>query len=144
MKLLEKMMNKKEYLKQGYKIRQEIKIQQDVLLELESNLDDMKAISYDKDKLQGGPLQDDSKIIDKIDDIIVVEEIIKAKNDELKRLQAKLFIEIDQMKDTDEKTLLKARYILNEKWEQIADRLYCSVRQVHRVHRRALENFVIM
>ena len=48
------------------------------------------------------------------------------------------------MKDTDEKTLLKARYILNEKWEQIADRLYCSVRQVHRVHRRALENFVII
>lgn len=137
-------MNKKEHLKQGYKIRQEIKIQQDILLELKSNLDDMKAISYNKDKLQGGPLQDDSKIIDKIDDIIVVEEIIKAKNDELKRLQAKLFIEIDQMEDIDEKNLLKARYILNEKWEQIAERLYCSVRQVHRVHRRALENFVII
>lgn len=137
-------MNKKEYLKQGYKIRQEIKMQQDVLLELESNLDDMKAISYNKDKLQGGPLQDDSKIIDKIDDIIVVEEIIRSKNKELKRLQAKLFIEIDQMEDIDEKNLLKARYILNEKWEQIAERLYCSVRQVHRVHRRALENFVIM
>ena len=137
-------MNKKQYLRQGYKIRQEIKIQRDILNELENNLDNVKSFDYSKDKLQGGPVQDDTVMIEKINRIIEVQEIIREKEAELKRLQANLYLEINRLTNTNEKILLQARYILNETWEQIAERLGYSVRQIHRVHSLALENFKII
>ena len=137
-------MTKKQYLRQGYKIRQEIKIQRDILNELENNLDNVKSFDYSKDKLQGGPIQDDTVMIEKINGIIEVQEIIRKKEAELKVLQANLYLEIDRLSNTNEKILLRARYILNETWEQIAERLGYSVRQIHRVHSSALENFKII
>lgn len=137
-------MTKKQYLRQGYKIRQEIKIQRDILNELENNLDNVKSFDYSKDKLQGGPVQDDTVMIEKINRIIEVQEIIREKEAELKVLQANLYLEIDRLSNTNEKILLRARYILNETWEQIAERLGYSVRQIHRVHSSALENFKIL
>lgn len=137
-------MTKKQYLKQGYRIRQEIKIQNDILLELRSNLDNVKGIDYSKEKLDGGLLQDDSNVVDRIDKIIEVEEIIKKKVEELKKFQTNLYLEILNLESTNEKLLLQARYILNETWEEIAERLGYSVRQIHRIHSSALENFKII
>lgn len=136
-------MTKKQYLRQGYKIRQEIKIQRDILIELENNLDNVKSFDYSKEKLQGGPIQDDTVMIEKINRILEVQEIIKEKEAELKRLQANLYLEINRLTNTNEKILLQARYILNETWEQIAERLGYSVMHIHRIHRAALENFKI-
>lgn len=134
-------MNKKEYLKQGYKLKQEIKSLEHTLEELESNLDDVKAIQYSKDKLEGGPLQDDTNIIEKIDKIIEVRNIIKDKLLELKTFQANLILEILKLNNTDEKNLLQARYIMNLTWEEISKELDYSLTQIHRIHRKALENF---
>ena len=137
-------MTKKQYLRQGYKIRQEIKIQRDILNELENNLDNVRSFDYSKDKLQGGPVQDDTVMIEKINRIIEVQEIIREKEAELKRLQANLYLEINRLTNTNEKILLQARYILNETWEQIAERLGYSVMHTHRIHRSALENFKML
>lgn len=137
-------MTKKQYLKQGYRLRQEIKIQRDILIELEYNLDNVKSFDYSKEKLQGGPIPDDSITVEKINRIIEVQEKIKEKELELKSFQAKLYLDIVKISDRNEKILLQARYILNETWEQIAERLGYSVRQIHRVHSSALENFKII
>lgn len=137
-------MTKKQYLRQGYKIRQEIKIQNDILIELENNLDNVKSFDYSKDKLQGGPVRDDTVMIEKINRIIEVQEIIKKRDFELKTFQANLYIEINRLSNTNEKILLQARYILNETWEQIAERLGYSVMHTHRIHRSALENFKML
>ena len=134
-------MTKKQYLKQGYKLKQEIKSLEQTLEELESNLDDVKAIQYSKDKLEGGPLQDDTNIIEKIDKIIEVENIVKEKLLELKTFQANLILEILKLNNTDEKNLLQARYIMNLTWEEISKELDYSLTQIHRIHRKALENF---
>ena len=137
-------MTKKQYLRQGYRIRQELKIQRDILNELENNLDNVKSFDYSKDKLQGGPVQDDTVMIEKINRIIEVQEIIREKEAELKVLQANLYLEIDRLSNTNEKILLRARYILNETWEQIAERLGYSVMHTHRIHSSALENFKML
>lgn len=134
-------MTKKQYLRQGYKLKQEIKSLEQTLEELESNLDNVKAIQYSKDKLQGGSLQDDTNIIEKIDKIIEVENIIKGKLLELKTFQANLILEILKLNNTDEKNLLQARYIMNLTWEEISKELDYSLTQIHRIHRKALENF---
>lgn len=131
-------MTKKQYLRQGYKLKQEIKSLEQTLEELESNLDNVKAIQYSKDKLQGGSLQDDTNIIEKIDKIIEVENIIKGKLLELKTFQANLILEILKLNNTDEKNLLQARYIMNLTWEEISKELDYSLTQIHR---KALENF---
>lgn len=134
-------MKKKEYLKQGYRLRQEIKIQRDLLIELEYNLDNVKSFDYSKEKLQGGKLQDDSITVEKINRIIEVEEKIKEKELELKNFQANLYLDIVKLTNRNEKILLQARYILNETWEEIAERLGYSVMHIHRIHKKALENF---
>lgn len=137
-------MTEKQYLKQGYRLRQEIKIQRDLLIELEYNLDNVKSFDYSKEKLQGGKLQDDSMTVEKINRIIEVEEKIKEKELELKNFQANLYLDIVKLTNRNEKILLQARYILNESWEEIAERLGYSVRQIHRIHSSALENFKII
>lgn len=134
-------MTKKQYLRQGYKLKQEIKSLEQTLEELESNLDNVKAIQYSKDKLQGGPLQDDTNIIEKIDKIIEVKNIIKEKLLELKTFQADLILEILKLKNINERLLLQGRYVMNLTWEEIAKELNYSVRQIHRIHKKALENF---
>lgn len=133
-------MNKKQYLKQGYKLRKEIKSDEEVLEELNENLDGLKALQ-NSEKVQGGPLKDDSRIIEKIDKIIEVEEEIKKKLLALKSFQAKLYQEIELVQDMNQRVLLKNRYIFNLTWEQIAERLGYSITQTHRIHKKALENF---
>lgn len=134
-------MTKKEYLRQGYKIRQEIKIQEDVLKELHEGLDNLKSFDYSKDRVQGGLFNDDTLLLNKINDILTVEENISKKTLELKTIQKNLYIQITLLADENEKRLLIARYILNETWERIAERLGYSVMHTHRIHKRALEHF---
>lgn len=133
-------MNKKQYLKQGYRLRKEIKSDEEVLEELNENFDGLKALQ-NSEKVQGGPLKDDSRIIEEIDKIIEVEEEIKKKLLALKSFQAKLYQEIELVQDMNQRVLLKNRYIFNLTWEQIAERLGYSITQTHRIHKKALENF---
>ena len=134
-------MTKKQYLRQGYKLKQEIKSLEQTLEEIESNLDNVKAIQYSKDKLQGGPLPDDTSIIEKLDKIMEVENLIKDRLLELKTFQANLILEILKLKNSNEKNLLQARYVMNLTWEEISKELDYSLTQIHRIHRKALENF---
>lgn len=134
-------MTKKQYLRQGYKLKQEIKGLEQTLKELETNLDDVKAIQYSKDKLEGGLLQDDTNMIEKLDKIIEVEKLIKDRLFELKTFQANLILEILKIENTDEKNLLQARYIMNLTWEEISKELDYSISHIHRIHKKALENF---
>lgn len=133
-------MTKKEYLRQGYRMRKEIRSEEEVLKELGENLDGLQAL-HNSEKLQGGPVKDDSRIIEKIDKIIKIEEKIKIKLLSLKSFQAKLYQEIELVQDLNQRILLKNRYIFNLTWEQIAERLGYSMTQTHRIHKAALENF---
>lgn len=58
-------MNKKQFLRQGYKIKKRISIQEALLKEYKTNLSSLKGINYSKDKLQGGAIPDDTLMIKK-------------------------------------------------------------------------------
>lgn len=133
-------MTKKQYLRQGYKIRMSIKSEEEVLEELGENLDGLQAIKL-AEKVQGGPIKDDSQFIEKVDKIIRIEQEIYKKIAELKAFQAKLYQEIELLEDLTEQVLMRSRYILNLTWEEIAERIGYSVMQTHRIHKKALENF---
>lgn len=50
---------------------------------------------------------------------------------------------IERLENEDEKDVLMYRYIKLMKWEDICVKLGHSWKQVHRIHARALKNFVI-
>lgn len=66
-------MNKKLYLKKGYKIRLEIDSKKAVLDDMRATLDGLKAIRI-SEKVQGGPLPSDENMVNRITKVIEEEK----------------------------------------------------------------------
>ena len=45
---------------------------------------------------------------------------------------------INDLKFPDEREVLTRRYIMYQKWEEIADKMFLSLRQIHRLHGKGL------
>lgn len=62
-----------------------------------------------------------------------------------KRIQIRREItqKIEQMQDETEKTVLRLRYIHWLRWEQIAERMGYSIRNITKIHGKALAHFEI-
>ena len=80
-----------------------------------------------------------------LSDYIVREEELTNKMLQLryKRIQTytDIFERIEQLDDEDERAVLTHRYIHDCEWEEIADKIHVSYRQVFRIHERALIHF---
>lgn len=133
-------MTKKEYLRQGAKLKREIEHDKEILKELQVNLDGLQALR-NSEKVQGGPVKDDSGIVNRMNKIIELENKIKNKLYKLNDFQQKLLSELEKIENIDEKILMESRYILNLKWENIADKIGYSLSQTYRIHGKILENF---
>lgn len=133
-------MTKKEYLRQGFKLKREIEHDKKILEELKSNLDGLQALQ-NSEKVQGGPVKDDSGIVNRMNKVIELENKIKNKLYKLNDFQEKLLSELEKIENIDEKILMESRYILNLKWENIADKIGYSLSQTYRIHGKILENF---
>lgn len=48
---------------------------------------------------------------------------------------------IEWMEDEDEKDVLVYRYIKLLKWDDICEKMHCSLQHTHRIHKKALKNF---
>ena len=133
-------MTKKEYLRQGFRLKREIEHDKKILEELKSNLDGLRALR-NSEKVQGGPVKDDSGIVNRIDKVIELENRIKNKLYKLNDFQGRLLSELEKIENIDEKILMESKYILDLSWEQIADKISYSLSHTYRIHGRALENF---
>ena len=131
-------MNKKQYLKQGYRINLEIESKNEVLQELKANLDGLQAIKL-TERAQGGKIPSDENIVNRMSKILDMEKQIT----ELHDFQVKLSEEINKMKNVNERLILRYRYVLNLTWAQIADKLGYTLRQVHRIHETAIKNVIV-
>ncbi len=52
-----------------------------------------------------------------------------------------IIMEIERLRNEDEKNVLFNRYILGKKWEEICVQFSMSWRNIHYIHKRALENY---
>ncbi len=136
-------MTKKQYLRQGYILKQKISIQEALLKEYKANLDSLKGINYSKDKLQGGPVQDDSIVIRKIDKIIEVEKNITRLHNELDIFQNNISLALKKINSDIEEKIIVYRYINNLSWEEISKNIGYSKTQTYRLHEQALEKLKI-
>ena len=127
---------KKEYLKS---YRQAIKREQDILDEIQRWRLDKMFPSVVNDGMPHGSshsdLSDYAAILDEQIDLLKEERLEKV------RCYQKIERQISQMENEDEQEVLRLRYILGMKWEEVAVKMGYSWKQTHRIHSSALKNF---
>ena len=82
----------------------------------------------------GGDLSDYMERLEEL------EEKLKSQIEKKRNIGKEIRKRLDQM-DGEEARLLEARYIYCLPWEQVAKRLRYGLRQVYRIHGKALKNF---
>lgn len=127
---------KKEYLKS---YRRAIKREQDILDEIQRLRLDKMFPSVVNDGMPHGSshsdLSDYAAILDEQIDLLKEERLEKV------RCYQKIERQIGQMENEDEQEVLRLRYILGMKWEEVAVKMGYSWKQTHRIHSSALKNF---
>ncbi len=128
-------MSTKEWLNRGWKIEQEIaalereqKKAQDRLYQLSPSYDGVKV------QTAGGNKQEDA-LLSCIEYTKLI-EIHKAKLDEVKCEIIKAIYSVD---NSTYRTLLIMRYLSFMTWERIAEEMHMDLRNVYRVHERAVD-----
>ena len=127
---------KKEYLKS---YRRAIKREQDILDEIQRlRLDKMFPSVINDGMPHGSSHSDLSDYAAILDEQI---ELLKEERLEKVRCYQKIERQIRQMENEDEQEVLRLRYILGMKWEEVAVKVDYSWKQTHRIHSSALQNF---
>ena len=93
----------------------------------------------DGERVKGGIPQ--SKVENSVVKIMALEEEINAEIDRLVEVHREIRVAIERLSSPHERLILRERYINDMAWEDIADNLNYSVRQVTRLHGRALKSF---
>lgn len=133
-------MNAKQYLKQAYRLNELIDSD---LKELENLRSLSTSITSDttKERVQS------STVSDKIGNIVVkIVDLENQINDEIDKfvdLKKEIRDAINTVTNPNERLVLRLRYIVFLTWEQVAEKMTYSLKQVHRIHSEALKNIVI-
>ena len=131
-------MTAKEYLSQYKSANREI----DRLIEEKARWMDL-ATRITPAQTQGGRASgsENGKIPLVVEKIIEAEEKINARVDELVDLRREIEARLAMMSEDKQREVLHRRYILGQKWEEIALNMNYSYMQVCRIHGAALQAF---
>lgn len=134
-------MTAKEYLRQEYRLDQ--KISSD--LEEVASLREMSAsVSSPQltERVQTSK-NTDAPFVRALEKIIDLEEHINKEVELLMELKKEIRVVITTVEDTDERMVLKYRYVHNYTWEQIGNELHADARTVRRWHGKALQHVIL-
>lgn len=73
-----------------------------------------------------------------------IEALIDEDINQLLNTQEELYQQINALPDPEAVTILEMRYLGHNTWEEIAERIHTSLRNVHNMHGRALQLFAEM
>ena len=130
-------MTVKEYLHQAYRLDQRIKSDTMEAQNLREMAGSVSTIQYDTDRVQTSNKTDApfTKTLEKLWDL---EQKIAHELELLSDLKKQTREVIEAVSDTDERMVLKFRYIHNYTWEQIGNELCADARTIRRWHGKAL------
>lgn len=132
-------MTAKEYLLQYQKLRNVISGKKYALAELRSLADGVKAIRYDKDKVQSSP--DGDGLLDTVIRIDELSREIDKTCAEAASMMNEIDDRINRLDDVRYIALLKERYIGGMRFDDIAKENGYDKRSVFRQHGNALKSF---
>jgi predicted DNA-binding protein (UPF0251 family) len=132
-------MEAKQYLKQAYRLNEMINSNIGELTQLRA-----MATSLSCPNTSGippsGTRNTDPQFTRCIEKILELEKIINDEIDGFVDLKKEIRATINAVQDPNEKLLLKLRYIEFLKWEAVAVEMGVSLKQVHRIHAKALRS----
>lgn len=134
-------MTAKDYLRQAYRLDQ--KISSD--LEEVASLREMSAsVSSPQltERVQTSK-NTDAPFVRALEKIMDLEERINKEIELLMELKKEIRVVITTVEDTDERMVLKYRYVHNYTWEQIGNELHADARTVRRWHGKALQHVIM-
>lgn len=136
-------MTAKQYLNQGYRLKELIQTHKDELAQLRSLLGSGSSVNYDKTgggaARQGGDNAEYNLVIKCID----LEEQIRREMADMVVLMQRIHDTIEAVEKNDHRLILRCRYILFLSWEETAQRMNYSEAQVRRLHGPALQSVVV-
>lgn len=132
-------MTVKEYLHQAYRLDQRIKSDTMEAQNLREMAGSVSAIQYDKERVQTSRNME-APFVRTIDKLWTLEQKIADELEVLSDLKKQIREVIETVSDTDERLVLKYRYIHNYTWEQIGAELCADARTIRRWHGKALQH----
>ena len=133
-------MNVKQYLSQLYRLDEFINSNQQELANLRELAISIKGVNTEKDKVQESSTSTDAKYVDIVAKCDELERLIENELDRFFSLKMEIRAVINAVKNTDERLLLKLRYINFYSWEEISREMNMSLRNLHYIHSSALNN----
>ena len=133
-------MTAKEHLQQVYAIQRKIKRLQDRREDLRADLYSVKSPS-DLPEIRVQTSLTGDKMLELVAKVDELERGIIAEIDELTEKKQEIIAEIEKVPQENYRQLLFDRYILCQKWEQIALDRDKGVRWIYRLHGKALNTF---
>lgn len=103
----------------------------------------VSGVSYDRVKVQSARVTPGNRQTDAVYKLIDLEERITAEIDRYVDMREGAAICIDRLPLANERAVLRYRYLCGMKWEDIAEKMNYSLMQLHRIHARALTNFIV-
>lgn len=136
-------MTAKEYLKQAYLLDKQIQVEVKELEQLREMRGTIQGCSYGE-KIGTNPnINLEAPFIKTIEKIWEYEKKIDGKINRLVDLRSEINTAIEMMENSEERLLLKYRYLKNESWEDISYELNVSYRTVHRIYKWYLESRLV-
>lgn len=136
-------MTAKQYLKQGYRLKELIQTHRDELAQLRSMLGSVQGVSYDK--VGGGATKwnGDTAEYNLVIKCVDLEAQIQQEINSMVALMQEIHNTIERVRNNDERLVLRCKYILFLSWEETAQRMNYSDTQVRRLHGSALLSVVV-
>lgn len=113
---------------------------------IQDEIDEVRELQQSVSAMQSDGMPHAHNVSDLSDYMVKLEKHITFLNREKKaKVEAykRIVPCIEAMEDETEKDVLFFRYIKGYRWEKIADVMMYSMRQVHNIHGRALNNFEV-
>ena len=133
-------MTARDYLSQAYRLDQRINSK---LEQVESLNELATKVSSTLTGMPKNPNSATSTMADTVTKIIALQAEINNDIDRLVDLKREMVAVIKAVANTERQTLLELRYLCFKTWEQIAVEMNYTVRNVHLLHKEALNAIVI-
>lgn len=133
-------MTAKEYLNRIRFISAGLRVKEQELQQLESDLYAIRSVDTSRERIDGGiPVS----VADKVARIRDMQIVINKEWDQLLDLRKEARDQIMQLEDGRFRAVLTERYLNNKRWEQIAVDMNYTYRNIIKIHGKALQQFEI-
>lgn len=136
-------MTNKQFLRQAYRLDDLIKSNQREIESLKILMVGVKSPSLSHNSNACSKTDKNASFTRIIEKISVLETNIIEETEKFLEIKIQIRKSIDNMKNVDEKLVLKLKYLEFMTFEEVAESLNYSISQIHRIHKNALHNFKI-